>query len=255
MIYRHEEEFTRTIDDMKLDIDIEWIKEDADAKTTRDLTDRGFSERYKYEAKIFSDVIDEMCPIIVTTINDEQEEVTPKILELGSGPGALAQHIMEYSPQIELYNMIDGPGAVEVHKIRKYKGNIIAIDMMNGLDIGDFPDEWCGIGYNCVIINDFLEHILNPSSILRAVHCLMLDTSKLIISVPNWRMGHSFFYPGLFDYDNFMKFLKLHKFNPIKIFGSNMKTINYPKLECESALPNELLESWNWYIICEKQND
>ncbi len=236
MIYRLKEEVTRTIDDMKLDIDIEWIKEDADAKTTRDLTDSGFSERYKYEGKIVSDLVDEF----------ELESV----LELGSGPGALAQRILEYSPKLEHYDMIDGPGAVKVHKIRNYKGRIKAYDMMNGLYLHDFPYEMGT--YDMIVINDFLEHILNPSSILRTCYTVSNKNSKLFVSVPNWRMGHSFFYPGLFDYDNFIKFLMLHKFKPTNIFGSNMKTPKYTKLECEETLPDTLLDSWNWYIICEK---
>jgi len=237
MLYRNKEEISRTIDDMVLNVEEEWIKEDPNGETTRDLTDLGFSERYKYEATMFSDIIDE--------VNGEY------VLELGSGPGTLAQRIMRYSPQIITYDMIDGPGAVEVHKLRGYDGQIRAIDMMDGLPLNDFLYKTSS--YDCIIINDFLEHILNPSSILRTVHTLLADNGRLIVSVPNWRMGHSFFYPGLFDYDNFTKFLLLHKFMPIKVLDSTMKCDWSAPLQSEETLPVSLISSWNWYFICRKR--
>ena len=83
----------------------------------------------------------------------------------------------------------------------------------------------------------------------------MTDDALIFISVPNWRMGHFFIYPGLFDYDNFMKFLHYHKFQPKFHMRGQMKTPQHPKLQCESYLADDALFDWNWYIIAEKRKE
>lgn len=234
MIYRTQEEIGRTIDDMKLDIDIEWIKEDPECKDTRDLTDPGFFERYKHEAR----VIDSMMDVATT-----------KVLELGSGPGTLAQMIMDLKPTILDYHLVDGEGARQVHEKREYKGKFFVKDLEHY-----FHTEGLDTNYDFIILDDFLEHIKNPSIILEKCHDMLIPSGKLFVSIPNWRMGHAFFYPGLFDFDNFLKFLAIHKFEPCNIGESNMKVaLRTDRLQCEEMVDEKMLFDWNWYILAERK--
>jgi len=232
MLTRRDNEHIYTVDEMVLDIDVEWIKEDKEGKTTRDLTDAGFYDRYKYEAKI----------IVENLIKNDRQS----ILELGSGPGVLAQFILEKHPYI-IYDLVDGEGARKVHEIRKYKGNFFVRNLMDSFPTEDLRDD-----YRLVIIDDFLEHVRNPSAILSGCYDLMAEDAMIFISVPNWRMGHSFFYPGLFDYDNFIKFMMVHRFTPERTYGSPLKAQPHPRLQCEELIDASLLDEWNWYIISRK---
>ena len=79
---------------------------------------------------------------------------------------------------------------------KKYKGKFFVKDMSEGLDTKGLDDK-----YHMVIANDFLEHVFNPSHIIRQSHNLLINQGLCFISVPNWRMGHNWIYKGLFDYN------------------------------------------------------
>jgi hypothetical protein len=98
-----------------------------------------------------------------------------------------------------------------------------------------------------------LEHIPNPSYILLEAYKITTENAKLFVSVPNWRMGHSFVYRGLFDYDNFLYFLWSHGWKADKVFDSPLRCQFEPKLTSEQCLPNELIQSWNWYFECTRE--
>ena len=234
-MYRYKEEIGLTTDHLVVDIDSEWIKEDEKAEKTRDLTDYGFYARYNAEAEL-----------IVQLMKNHGKVKT--VLELGSGPGLLAQKIQEKYP-IKMYHLVDGKGAQTVFNKRGYKGDFYIRNMMNDFEMVDF--NW---SYDFIILNDFLEHIRNPSIILTKLYNFSIETTKLFISVPNWRCGHVFFYPGLFDYDNFYKFVEIHKFKFEDCYGSNMRVKNYlnVKLDSESTLPESMISSWNWYFLFNK---
>jgi 2-polyprenyl-3-methyl-5-hydroxy-6-metoxy-1,4-benzoquinol methylase len=234
-MYRYKQEEGLTTDDLIVDINSEWIKEDDTAEKTRDITDPGFYARYDSEAEL------------ITHIMDQHGDVK-SVLELGSGPGFLAQKIMERK-EIKRYDLVDGEGAAKVHAKRGYKGNFIVKNMMDSYSL----DGMQGFPYDFIIINDFLEHVRNPSHILNRMYYLSDEKTKLFISVPNWRMGHTFFYPGLFDYDNFIKFVEIHKFKTEDVYGSGKRINMYPnRLDSETQLPDALIHSWNWYFIFHK---
>ena len=65
-------------------------------------------------------------------------------------------------------------------------------------------------------------------------------------------MKHHFFYPGLFDYDNFIKFMIFEGFNVVYQMPS-WKThvpIRVPKLvNIETSMNDDSIYDWNWYIL------
>jgi SAM-dependent methyltransferase len=196
--------------------------------------DTTWIDRYKYEADLISNVI--------------QSENYKKIIEIGSGPGKLSQFIQEKC-NID-YSLIDDFDANEVFNNRKYKGKFFAKNLLHHFDITNLNND-----YDLVIMNDFLEHICNPSNIIYNCRKITNKKSKLFISVPNWRMGHGFIYRGLFDYDNFIYFMYVHGYNLCAIAPSILKCKYYPKLETEKSMPDILLESWNWYLVFDKNEN
>lgn len=217
--------------DKKVTYPNEWV---SDASVGR-LDEPAWVHRYDYEAKLIKSIIDE---------NNYK-----KIIEFGPGPGKLGQIIIENGIDIE-YTFVDKIGAKSVFEDRKYNGKFIVKDLMDFLDISDLDDD-----YDMVIANDFLEHIANPSDILYKAGKITKDNASFFISVPNWRMGHVFLYRGLFDYDNFIYFCDVHGWKPESVFRSPLKCQSSPKLDSESTMPDELIDSWNWYFNCKRNND
>jgi len=184
--------------------------------------------RYRYEA----DLIAKICT----------DRGYKKILELGSGPGLLGQFILELLPEAE-YSFIDKPTSKAIFDKRGFKGTFFVKDLMHSFDV-----EGLDTDYDLIIANDFLEHIANPSHVMSQARNITKDNAGFFISVPNWRMNHEFIYRGLFDYDNFLYFCKVHGWEPDTVAGSPLKCGNQPRGTSEETLPDELLDSWNWYI-------
>lgn len=118
---------------------------------------------------------------------------------------------------------------------------------MHSFDISGLDND-----YDMIIANDFLEHIANPSHVLYQTRNITKDKAGFFISVPNWRMNHEFIYRGLFDYDNFIYFCKIHGWEPESVYSSPLKCDYKNKLSSEETLPEEMVDSWNWYIYTKK---
>ena len=103
--------------------------------------------------------------------------------------------------------------------------------------------------YDLIICNDTLEHLLAPTNVVKKVRSLMTRTSIFFVSVPNWRMAHQFLYRGLWDYDNFIYFMYIHGFEMEAVYPSCLQTPPYPKTDTEETMPDELIQSWNWYFV------
>jgi 2-polyprenyl-3-methyl-5-hydroxy-6-metoxy-1,4-benzoquinol methylase len=217
--------------------DNEWVNE----KTELNLVDiecridiPTWQERYEYESNI-------LCKIV-------NENNFKKIIELGSGPGLLGQKIIDKSIDLD-YTFIDQPGAQKIFQDRNYKGNFFVKDLMNSFDTNDLSND-----YDFLITNDFLEHIYNPSIVVQECYKLVKNGGKMFVSVPNWRMGHTFIYKGLFDYDNFVYFMYTHGFQISGLYESPLKCNYSPKESSESEMDDKLITSWNWYMLFDKRN-
>jgi len=204
----------------------EWV----DGKDSRD-EEESWIQRYKYESDLISNII--------------IEKNYASILEIGCGSGKLSTFIHSQVPHDLKYHLIDRASAKQTFENRKYKGTFfvknIAMDLdKSGLDLN----------YDLIICNDVLEHLLSPSTIIKRIREMMTESSTFFISVPNWRMGHQFIYRGLFDYDNFMYFMHIHGFQMESVYPSILQTPLYKKLDSEEEMPDELLQSWNFYFVC-----
>jgi 2-polyprenyl-3-methyl-5-hydroxy-6-metoxy-1,4-benzoquinol methylase len=188
--------------------------------------------RYTFEADNISEIITENGYI--------------KVLELGSGPGVLSQLILERNPNLE-YTCVDKEYAKKAFDQRSYSGRFVVKQMMNEFDVSDLDDD-----YDLIIANDFLEHIANPSDVVYKTTLITKKLASFYVSVPNWRMGHDFIYRGLFDYDNFVYFMQSHGWSAESVQQSPLQCAYHPKLSSEETMPDELVQSWNWYFHTKK---
>ena len=196
------------------------------------VDDPSWMQRYEYEASLIGGII--------------SDNGYKKILEIGSGPGVLGQLVQKNHPTVE-YHFIDKPNAEAQFVRREHKGSFFVKDLMNEFDIAELHTD-----YDMVVTNDFLEHIANPSDVLYKCREITKPDSTLFVSVPNWRMGHTFIYRGLFDYDNYLYFSMVHGWNPESVAGSPLKCAALPRQSSEDMLSDELLNSWNWYFVSKK---
>jgi len=106
-----------------------------------------------------------------------------RILEVGCGGGDFAEHLRgiraESGRPVEIWGVeMDATAAVQASgKIdRVLQGD--AADILPGLPEGHF---------DCVVLNDVIEHVLEPEELLRAVHRVLTPGAHLVASVPNVR--------------------------------------------------------------------
>ena len=196
--------------------------------------EQSWDERYNFESNITNNII--------TTYNYN------KILELGSGPGILCNKLLKINPKLE-YHLVDIEAANQVNIKDSIGGTFHVQDLNNDLDTSALPKD-----IDLFIANDFLEHIQSPANILLKAKSILKPNGRALISVPNWRMGHAWIYRGLFDWDNFIHFMWQHGFIIESYQDSPLKTPYMPKLQSESTMPDEMIQSWNFYMLF-KRND
>ena len=208
----------------------EWLDDGTDWGN-RDK-EKEWESRYEFESNLIVDIMKRTnIPI-------------KSVLELGSGPGKLSQHIQEKLDFDVDYTLIDKENAKKRFEKRKYKGNFVVKDLFNSFDTSGLENN-----YDWMICNDFLEHIANPSDCVSKLWSLSHKDSRLVVSVPNWRSAHNWIYRGLFDYDNFKHFMVLHGFTPIAVTSSQQLTPDSERLSSEISCPPEYLNAWNWYFF------
>jgi len=193
------------------------------------LNEAGWRNRYEYEASLVKSIAEENKP--------------KSFLEIGPGPGVLSEIIQQVIGYDIEYHLIDKPLAKIAFEKSNRKGKFIVQDISNGLDTALLNPS-----YDMVICNDTLEHLFNPSDVVQKIYKLIPKGGTFFVSVPNWRMGHQFIYRGMFDYDNFLFFMMTHKFSPVDVFQSPLQTPDYPKLDSEDEMDEELRRCWNWYF-------
>ena len=204
--------------------------------TKRDLDDPGgWENRYAHEQSIIDNII--------------QTHKIKTILELGCGPGGLANKILTASPDLP-YHMVDGKSARDEHSRRNYRGTFFVKDLKESFDCSELNSD-----YDLVMTNDFLEHITNPSLILSTVYNKLTGpNSYYFCSSPNWRTKHGFYYPGLFDYDNLVKFFCIHKFQLVAQYPSwaTHVPVRTTRLQSEQIVAQDKLYDWNYYLLFKK---
>jgi 2-polyprenyl-3-methyl-5-hydroxy-6-metoxy-1,4-benzoquinol methylase len=229
-VFRFQEEISYLNRPRKDDIDTYW-DDDYDLDDTV-----GWEDRICYESRVLQ--------YVINTYDIK------KVIELGSGTGNLGDKVLTNNPTIT-YHMVDGSSAKRAHIRRDYKGEIIVKDLLDHFNTDSLHTD-----YDLVVANDFLEHIRNPSLILDTVKTsLTTKNSYFFASSPNWRMKHHFYYPGLFDFDNFLKFFWQEGYEIISEYPSWSTNVHIksPKLDSEKMLLDQHQFDWNYYLLFKKR--
>lgn len=120
-----------------------------------------------------------------------RDRAPARILDVGCGSGWLADSLEQAG------HTVTGVDVAEMDGVRDRMYRFVRADLSQGL-----PDD-IGDDFDVVIAADIIEHLADPSSLLRQIAGLIRTDGSLIASVPN--IGH--WYPrtriglGRFDYD------------------------------------------------------
>lgn len=204
--------------------------DETEWKSTKRIETDAWIKRYEYESTLIDAIIKDN-PHIKT------------VLEIGSGPGTLSQLIQEKHTDL-IYHLIDKPNAKKYFEENDYKGEFFVKDLSSSFNTDGLLPK-----YDLIITNDFLEHVFNPHIIVKTIYELTDENSIYFVSNPNWRMAHQFIYRGLFDFDNIVYMMYVHKFELIGFYGSQLQTPKYPRISSETLLSDEHLFDWNHYLI------
>ena len=101
-----------------------------------------------------------------------------RVLDLGTGSGALGQYLGEHSGCI-----VDGV-TINEDEAALARPHYRRIEVAN-LDQPDWASMFSGESYDCVVCGDVLEHLRQPEATLLACSQLLAPGGRLLISVPN----------------------------------------------------------------------
>lgn len=105
-----------------------------------------------------------------------QQKSALKILDIGCGGGQLLEDFTSF-PQIEVYGVDISEEALQIAQTKGYKTFLCNVET----EKLPFNDDF----FHIVIMNDLLEHIINPDNLLKETHRTLRNDGKLIISIPN----------------------------------------------------------------------
>lgn len=101
------------------------------------------------------------------------------ILDIGCGAGAFAAGLIESGRQLEIWGVEMCPEAAT-----------LASEVMDEVLVGDLfsvlPDLPRG-RFDCIVLNDVLEHVMHPDEVLRRVKPLLAPGGRVVASIPNVR--------------------------------------------------------------------
>jgi 2-polyprenyl-3-methyl-5-hydroxy-6-metoxy-1,4-benzoquinol methylase len=127
-----------------------------------------------------------------TAVVDALSDSSPKrVLDLGCSGGRLAERLRK------LGHTVTGVDSTEIDGVRDRVDHFILGDLEHGI-----PSK-VGTGYDVVIAADMIEHVSQPSVMLRQMMEVVAPDGEILVSTPNF----AHWYPrarvatGLFDYD------------------------------------------------------
>lgn len=124
----------------------------------------------------------------------------PKFLRQYSQYGAIANQIKSGSKILDL-----GCGDGNVCQLFLAKGEVVGVDISQAAlkkaaslgiktklhDLNKLPLPFSDGSFNCVILTDVLEHLLDPLSLLKDSYRILTKDGRLIVTAPNFaRLGN-----------------------------------------------------------------
>ena len=147
---------------------------------------------YSYDAKA-PDYFGQTRSDLLCFINLEKNL---KVLEIGAGTGATLIQIKNEQPSVEAHG-------IELQPITKNGNKIDGIDSMTYGDIETMTLPFENEYFDCIIMGDVLEHLLDPLRTLEKLIKVLKEGGTFIVSVPNIReirTIYNIFIKGRFEY-------------------------------------------------------
>lgn len=104
---------------------------------------------------------------------------TKVMLDIGCGAGAFAAGLKQDGRQVEIWGVEMCPEAAK-----------LAAEVLDEVLVGDFasvlPELPLG-RFDCIVLNDVLEHVVHPEEVLRRIKPLLAPGATVVASIPNVR--------------------------------------------------------------------
>lgn len=131
------------------------------------------------------------------------------ILDIGCGVGTLLLMLKEKN------NKVYGIDVSETG-IKQAKENGLECDLVDlNVETLPFADNY----FDIVICLETIEHLENPYHCLREIRRALKPQGTLLVSIPNPKILHPYFYSAIFTINNFSQLLKLASFEIKQIAG------------------------------------
>ena len=116
------------------------------------------------------------------------------VMDLGCASGRLGQRLMELNKATELIG-------VEIFDVAARE----AMKCYKTVHIGDIEELSLAYSdyFDLVICGDVLEHLKEPTEVVRKIHCWLKNGGRIICSVPNaryWRVWRDLVFRGEWEY-------------------------------------------------------
>lgn len=136
-----------------------------------------------------------------------------RILELGAGPGSITRFLKQSGDRFVVSIENDGSA---IPSLRRFSDKVIRADLNKGAWVNLVKGE---LPFDAVLCTDVLEHLHQPSEVIKRIAGLLAPSSSLVVSVPH--IGHSAIHACLyhsdFDYQDWGLLDRTH----IRFFGLN----------------------------------
>lgn len=131
------------------------------------------------------------------------------ILDIGCGVGTLLLMLKENN------NSVYGIDVSETG-IKQARENGLACDLVDlNIETLPFTESY----FDIVICLETIEHLENPYHCLREIRRILKPEGMFLVSIPNPKILHPYFYPAIFTINNFSQLLKLASFEIKQIAG------------------------------------
>jgi SAM-dependent methyltransferase len=146
-----------------------------------------------------------------------------KVLEVGCGDGAMLRLLVARGA--DATGVDASSSGIERCNSMGLQARCLDVSI-DGLPFDD--DE-----FEVVVSLETFEHLMNPHYALQEVRRVLRADGRFLCSVPNPLTGHPYLYPGLFEYQNFRRFLRQSGF-------SIERVAPWQKVSREMILPKQL---------------
>jgi len=130
------------------------------------------------------------------------------ILEVGCGTGSLLKILQQNN---NVYGVDISESGIQKAKKENIKCELININR----DSLPFPDN----SFDICICLETIEHLENPYHCLKEIRRVLKKKGRFLISIPNPKTMHPYFYPSIFTINNLKELLSLTSFSVIRIAG------------------------------------